>query len=375
MISIKGKIPVTIYPVFFIIAGLIGFLYTQSVVGTLLWIAVILVSVLVHEFGHALTAMTFGQTARIELVGFGGLTHHDGKILKPWQNFIVVLDGPLAGFLLCLAAYGLLFVVPGGGWLSDALNIAVYVNLFWTIVNLLPIQPLDGGKLLSIVCEKLFGHRGVRHSYLFSAILSVLLSIAFFILGAIIAGAIFFLFAFESYRGWSELKNLTALDRDEQLQTMLKKAGENLEKGNYTEAEMELEEIIKQTKQGVIYNTAVELLGRLYFSCGENEKAFDLLYPIRNSLSPQLISILHKISGYLDKWDVALQIGERAYSESPGFESALINASANASRGNLQAAVGWLKRAINDGASNIEKYLERSEFDPLREDIVKQLRN
>jgi stage IV sporulation protein FB len=374
MISIKGTIPIRIYPVFFLIAGLIGFLYSGSVAGTLVWIAVILVSVLVHEFGHALTAQYFGQTVRIDLVGFGGLTHHTGKILKPWQNFIVVLDGPLAGFFLCFIAFFLLRLVPENGLLVYGLTIAVYVNLFWTVVNLLPIQPLDGGKLLSIIFEKIFGYKGVRYSYMFSGLLSVAFSMIFFALGAIIAGAIFFLFAFESYRAWSELKNLTALDRDTDLQKMFKLADESMEVGNYAEAEAELEKILQKTDKGVIHNAAVEMLGKLYFSRGENEKAFELLYPIRDSLSPEMLDILHKILGALGKWDEALKLGERAYSESPGYELALINSSASAFKGDREAAIGWLQRAADDGAENIEDYIKRPEFDSIRQDIVEDMK-
>src|SRR3990167_8564795 len=111
MIRIPGRIPIVVHPTFFLIAALIGFLYSGTVLGTIIWIAIILVSVLFHEFGHALTAALFGLSPRIELVALGGLTYHEGQKLPFWKQFLIVLDGPLFGFLLFIIA-SLLLQVP-----------------------------------------------------------------------------------------------------------------------------------------------------------------------------------------------------------------------------------------------------------------------
>jgi hypothetical protein len=98
MIRIPGRIPVSIYPTFWIVAALIGYVNSMSWMGTLIWMGIIFVSVLFHEFGHALTAVMFGKNPRIELVAFGGLTYHEGENLPFWKQFFIVLDGPLFGF-------------------------------------------------------------------------------------------------------------------------------------------------------------------------------------------------------------------------------------------------------------------------------------
>ncbi|MBS0653626.1 MAG: stage IV sporulation protein FB, partial [Verrucomicrobia bacterium] len=61
MITIPGKIPISIYPTFWLFAALIGYMNSMSLIGTVIWIGIIFVSVLFHEFGHALTAWAFGQ--------------------------------------------------------------------------------------------------------------------------------------------------------------------------------------------------------------------------------------------------------------------------------------------------------------------------
>src|SRR4051812_20886609 len=104
MIRIPGSIPISIYPFFWLLAVGIGWINTFNILGTSIWIGIIFVSVLVHEYGHALTAIFFGQKAQIDLVAMGGITQRHGSKLKLWQDFIIVLNGPLAGLCLGLLA-------------------------------------------------------------------------------------------------------------------------------------------------------------------------------------------------------------------------------------------------------------------------------
>src|SRR5687767_5903961 len=66
-----------------------------------LWVAVVFVCVLTHEFGHALAFRVFGVRSRIELIGFGGQTvPTDGPELIGWRDIVVSLAGVAAGFAL-----------------------------------------------------------------------------------------------------------------------------------------------------------------------------------------------------------------------------------------------------------------------------------
>src|SRR3990167_10172085 len=134
-------IPVRISPFFWLTAAFIGWIQSQSLLGMLIWIAIIFVSILVHEYGHALTAKVFGQKPRIELIAFGGLTYPEGPKLSHWKEFVVVLNGPIFGFCLFLLATLLLPYVPPPA--QPMVATFQVVNLFWTIVNLLPVLPLD----------------------------------------------------------------------------------------------------------------------------------------------------------------------------------------------------------------------------------------
>ena len=205
MFASLHSIPIRIHPFFWIIILVIGWINSFTILGTVIWGIVILVSVLIHEFGHALTALYFGQDAEISLMGLGGLTQRRGPSLKGWQEFLVVLNGPLAGLSLCAVAFGTRASFGGAGpsIILYALNIMVYVNLVWTLINLLPIQPLDGGHLLKIFLEGLFGRWGVQCAYFISMVLAGALALLCFFLQFLLASALCVLFAYESYRKFS----------------------------------------------------------------------------------------------------------------------------------------------------------------------------
>jgi membrane-associated protease RseP (regulator of RpoE activity) len=193
-----GKIPVRIEPHFWVLALLIGYLSSYSIIGTALWVVVIFYSVLFHELGHALTALYFGQKAQITLQISGGVTEREGEALPLWKEFFIVFNGPAFGFLL----FGLALQMTETfsqmpPWLLYILGATIFVNLYWTLLNLLPIQPLDGGKLLMIVLGGAFGPFGITFSYVIGVVVACLASLYFFTKGFLFAGAIFLFFAFE----------------------------------------------------------------------------------------------------------------------------------------------------------------------------------
>jgi Zn-dependent protease len=159
--SIAG-IPVRVEPVFLVIAGLWGFRWIDYGLDiVLLWIAVSFVSILVHELGHGFALKAFGHPSAIVLHGFGGVTISQRRSLSRARSIIV----SVAGSLTAMAVLWL----PARAWLaSDAavdaaldgqklLVFAIYFlafqNLWWSLINLLPIRPLDGGN----VAVELFG--------------------------------------------------------------------------------------------------------------------------------------------------------------------------------------------------------------------------
>ena len=92
------KIPLKISPFFFILPLIGGWLINKNMphrlLRTTIFVGMNFIFVLVHEFGHALTARYFGDKPRIELWALGALTYTGRyKQLTNWQNFLMTLNG------------------------------------------------------------------------------------------------------------------------------------------------------------------------------------------------------------------------------------------------------------------------------------------
>lgn len=379
MIRIPGKIPINIYPFFWLLAVGLGFLNSHTfngyfsagvvpIMGTFIWTAIIFISVVVHEFGHALTAIAFGQKAHIDLIGFGGLTHRHGKKLPFWKEFLITLNGPLAGCLLILVTYlALKNVTNEKALVTQILWMTLTVNIFWTVVNLLPIQPLDGGRLLGIVLESIFGLKGVKFNLLLSVFFGVAISVFFFATQAFLAGALFLILTFESYRTWKNSLSLTKFDQDIDLQKKLREVEKDINSGHFDDAVPKLEELRSKINSGVIYVTATSHLAEIYYEQGRLKDAYDLLLPLKSQLSDKSLRILHQLAYQLKHYDVAIEIGNPVYQAAPSYETALINAISYSLLNQTQPALGWLQRAIRDGLPNLKAILSKKEFDSIRQ--------
>ncbi len=358
-------IPVAIHPFFWILAAIIGWGYSGgSVLGTLIWVAIVFVSVLVHEYGHALTAMAFRQKAKIDLVALGGLTSFEGPKLKFWQQFIIVLNGPLFGFGLFLLATVLLVSfdwsqVPLMFGVLRALQMA---NLFWTVVNLLPVLPLDGGQLLRIGLEALFGIRGYKAALLSGAVLSGSIACFLFLIQQFLAGALFFLFAFQSFDLWRKSRSVTIQDRDDDLKKLLVEAEAHLAEGQKTAAQVKLQQIIDRTRQGMLYAASCQYLAFLDVEDGKAEEAYQLLLPIEEELAPEARCLLHQLAAQFKNWQVVAKCSAECYQVAPTQQMALANARAFAHLREPRLAGGWLQSAWQYGGLNLENVLSEEEF-------------
>lgn len=124
---------------------------------------VLFVSVAIHEFGHALVARRFGiECTRIVLHAFGGaailLTNAETTLdahRQAKEEFLFAIAGPLTSFALALLFGVTLLVVGTNFWLSFALG----VNLIIGTLNLMPVFPLDGGRILRAGLTWRWGYR------------------------------------------------------------------------------------------------------------------------------------------------------------------------------------------------------------------------
>lgn len=106
--------------------------------------------VLIHELGHAAAAQIYGWRIKsVTLLPFGGELETEEHGNRPWkEEMTVLLAGPAQHFWL----YGAAFLFQANGWMAGHLyQEFLLFNTVILAVNLLPIWPLDGGKLMFIL--------------------------------------------------------------------------------------------------------------------------------------------------------------------------------------------------------------------------------
>jgi Zn-dependent protease len=133
------------------------------------------VSIIAHELGHAWMGRKYGARPAIALHGLGGVTVLPGGSFSRIQSIQVSAAGPLCSLGVAAICYGIL-LVAGPTLPRDAvilLAMGYRLNILWTILNLMPIQPLDGGQIL----REALGPRHEKVACLIGGIVGVALTL------------------------------------------------------------------------------------------------------------------------------------------------------------------------------------------------------
>lgn len=140
---------------------------------TLRMAAILYVSLLLHEMAHAAVAATRGvRTTEIGLWAFGGVAKFESLPRTTKDEMLVVAAGPFSNVAMAVAAVAAL---KAGGTGAEFLREIALVNGALAVLNLLPIFPLDGGRLLHAVASRLLSARAAPRT---TAAVSQLLALA-----------------------------------------------------------------------------------------------------------------------------------------------------------------------------------------------------
>jgi Zn-dependent protease len=193
---------VRVHPLFWVCTALLNISLLSATDGgievLLIWVLCVFVSILLHEFGHVWMGRAFGSRASIQLQWLFGLAvGADSGVSNRWQRILIYLAGPgiqLLFFVLLVTGlkFGTVGLTADTLWslrLQDLIRhdwprlvrFAVFflleINLWWPILNLLPIWPLDGWQ----VSRELFVWRdrnfGMRNSLALSLAVALLVMV------------------------------------------------------------------------------------------------------------------------------------------------------------------------------------------------------
>ncbi|MCR4435253.1 MAG: M50 family metallopeptidase [Clostridiales bacterium] len=137
----KNSFQITLDPLFLLIPPVV----ILSGFGTKF--LVIYLSILLHELGHVLSALIFGRRINSFNVLPIGVTAviEDGPA-EVWKRILIYLSGPLINILLAVL---LSILSPYYLYGTDNMRFFISVNIGLAVFNLIPVKPLDGGRILS----------------------------------------------------------------------------------------------------------------------------------------------------------------------------------------------------------------------------------
>lgn len=138
-----------------------------SMLAGLIWVVAVTISLLVHEFGHALVAQRYKLGPSVLLHGFGGLCMMEREADTDGEDARVVFAGPAAGLLFGGLVYLFATFAPqiayASTWSATFVGALLFVNIAWSLVNLLiPMWPLDGGQLFHLILRRFKDEESAR---------------------------------------------------------------------------------------------------------------------------------------------------------------------------------------------------------------------
>jgi Zn-dependent protease len=142
----------------------------NAAVAGVVFIALLFLCVLLHEFGHIFAARRYGvQTPDVILLPIGGVARLERIPEEPAQELVVALAGPAVNLVIA----GVLYLALGGLVPREGLEVdnpgvdllarLLWANLFLAIFNLIPAFPMDGGRVLRAFLAHRLGYaRGTQ---------------------------------------------------------------------------------------------------------------------------------------------------------------------------------------------------------------------
>ncbi len=172
-----------------------------SIFGFVELAAVVAFIFIIHEIGHCFAYRRFGHEPSVFLSGLGGVTSGNGR-LSPGREIVVALCGLGAMFVLVFVPVAILLSTSLSNWSPGrdsfgelgllTLTDLAFWSFLWTLVNVVPVLPLDGGRIMEALLEIISGEPKPQVARL----VSVVAGAAAALIGFLVFGWMFALFIY-----------------------------------------------------------------------------------------------------------------------------------------------------------------------------------
>ena len=282
------------------------------------WMGIIFTSVLIHELGHAVVSLAFGYKPRIQLIWMGGNTQPQADGPIPWlRDVALTAAGPLFGFGLALVSFTALKAGnPSRPFWSYLFTQLFAANILWAMINLLPVSPMDGGRIVYAVTTRFFGKRG----FLITQIVAVLTA------GAAVAVAAYYqqlvmcvFFGMWTVRSLSliasYIRGEAPLASVKVSSPLLDQATAALRDGDWTLAKRNAEELLLQDPPRSIESRTQHVLGWVALKEGQGRRALEHFSQMgRQGVEPQALAAAFSLIGDEER---AEKLWNKAYQATP----------------------------------------------------------
>jgi hypothetical protein len=287
---------------------------------------------------------------------FGGSAEYNNYGMSRSRQLLITFNGPLFESLLIALSYFLLKseIFASHYYMQYALHVTMHLNILWCLLNLIPIEPLDGGKLLRGVLEAALGEKGLRISLILGLVSVTMIAPYLFLKGYYFFGMLTTYFGFQ---GFQKLRGMSPESHERNHFSEFMRGIEAANTNNLEEAKQIFQRLVKSKQTNIKY-PSIESLAKIYFQQNEGHKSYQLLLNTDHQSLKEGKCLLCHLAFERKNYELVAKYSRDIYAIEPTYDIALLNSKSFACMNQPILAAAWLNTASQFGVEYKEKVKE-----------------
>ena len=356
---------------FFVLALLVALFLHASFFESLLVVAVLFCTFLVHELGHIIVSFGFSHPTQTVISGTGGRTEVLGFQLSTWKKILVYLGGIVASYIAAVCT-GILLNRYGdmGEVLQACLYFFYTATIGYLLINLIPLYPFDCGEMIVDLAATKFGRKGERCAACFCGFFAALSAVYVVINGGYLALIICLYSINQCYGVYTHTRFSKKQFSEEKM--FLHHLCKQWDLGDHEKILQALSELESTTSDPDIQEDARAAKAGFYMKENKPNEAFTILSENPEGLSLSGLEYLQLAAYKTSHWYEALEAGKRAFTQEKTAAIASLCALCAARLLREKEAVEWIISAQNLGLESMEDFLKATDFEGIQDTPIFQ---